>query len=285
MIKSEKICTQDLKVLKESYSITDEVFLLNSLKQTVFMSEHLSKNSQVSALSDQMINYALLVNNQYPTHIYTSFLGRLSKIKNIILEEESNVVINLRVKENPYRCFSRNVLCPVASSDKSTLTNNSVIENSSLLSNLDLSKQETDIDEKELYQRFKMKLTKEIEQKPLKQESEYSEEEISEIIKQKMSKLEDYNSKIELHESKKLVTSYRLDEERLAKLCKLQSFIRRRIYKKKFFEAIRMNEYINHRKNYLRLKKSLEAYEKRQARGSFVSYYSKVSKIFDNLIN
>lgn len=284
MAESKKSIALDLKVLKEPYSITEEVFTVKKRKTVHFPSENLSKGSRSSLFSGPLINYAMLVNKNYPHKTYVRFLERIANIKNIIMEEESNGKVNMQVKQNPFRCFSQHVLFPFSTDNLSLLTNNEAVEEYSVFSCVEFSAHDTTMDDIKPFEVVKYKSERKIEKRPLVKKKELTDKEVEAIIQQKMRKLDEYNTRIEESENKKLLRRYGMDKEKLNRLVKLQSFIRRWIYKKKFFQALRMNEYINHKKNYLKLKKSLDVYEANRSKGSFVSYYSRVSKIFDNLI-
>lgn len=72
-----------------------------------------------------------------------------------------------------------------------------------------------------------------------------------------MNKLEKFNAHLDKNASEKLVTKYKLKEEDIKKIVKVQQKIRQIIIKRNFFKVMRMNDYIEHRKNFVSLKKSL----------------------------
>ena len=108
-----------------------------------------------------------------------------------------------------------------------------------------------------------------------------NEQELKSIIEMKMSRLNKYNSRLENKIAYDLIKKYKLDDKTISSLKKLQGRIRCWVLKRKFFKALRMNQYIEHRKNYLRLKKCMEKFDNRYSSGYFSYYYRSVVDVFN----
>ena len=102
--------------------------------------------------------------------------------------------------------------------------------------------------------------------------SSLSEIEIRELVNAKMRRLDLFNSKIMLKEQSQLLRKYKITPNQIEQLERLQRHIRRWIMKRKFFQAIRMNDYVESRKNFLMLKRCMEKFDKR-LRKDYNSYY------------
>ena len=90
-----------------------------------------------------------------------------------------------------------------------------------------------------------------------------TEDQIRELVQSKMQRLELYNSKLLCKDQSRLIKKYGLSSNQIHAICRLQKRIRAWILKKKFFRALRMNDYFEHSENVLMLKRCLARYEKR----------------------
>ncbi len=90
-----------------------------------------------------------------------------------------------------------------------------------------------------------------------------TEDQVQELVRSKMQRLELYNSKLLCKEHSRIIKKYKLSSNQVKVICRLQKRIRGWIFKKKFFRALRMNDYFEHGENVLMLKRCLARFEKR----------------------
>ncbi len=99
-----------------------------------------------------------------------------------------------------------------------------------------------------------------------------SELEIRELVDKKMRRLDLFNSKILPKEQSQLMKKYKVTTAQLELLKRLQRRIRNWIMKRKFLKAMRMNDYVESRKNFLMLKRCMEKFDKKSSK-EYNSYY------------
>lgn len=108
-----------------------------------------------------------------------------------------------------------------------------------------------------------------------------TEDQIQEIIRNKMKLLDKYNETI-LKKKNSLEYKWgrrfgvtarikRLQPRHVEAIVKLQQRFRGYLVKKSFFKAIKMNQYIEHKRNFMRLKRCIENFDKKNK--SIVSYF------------
>lgn len=112
-----------------------------------------------------------------------------------------------------------------------------------------------------------------------------SESQIQMIIEMKMQKLDKFNNILESKSVNALIKKYKLTQESIEKLKRLQARIRTWVLKRRFFRALRMNHYIEHRKNYLSLKKCVARYERLYEDNDDDDYLSDYFRSIVNIFN
>lgn len=99
-----------------------------------------------------------------------------------------------------------------------------------------------------------------------------NEDDIQKIIAEKMKKMEDFNSRLEDKEEFKIIQKYKITKEKLDVIRRFQQRVRSIMIRKKFIKAVRMNKYLEHKKNYLKLKKCIQRFDKKH-KGSISHFY------------
>lgn len=90
-----------------------------------------------------------------------------------------------------------------------------------------------------------------------------NDEQIRKIIELKMSKLEKYNSLVMTKKEKHVYQKYRLTPSVLATLVRCQRRIRARAMRRKFFQALRMNDILETKQCSVELASSLQRYKRK----------------------
>ncbi len=116
------------------------------------------------------------------------------------------------------------------------------------------------------------KKTSEVLQPECLDPSSLSEIEIRELIDEKMRKLDLFNSRLMLREQNHIMKKYKISDAQLKLLSRLQNRIRSWIMKRKFLKAVRMNDFVENRKNFLMLKRCMEKFDKQSGR-NYSRYY------------
>ena len=228
------------EIERESVALSPELFLRKNKNQTklLFNSENLSKEGAESSINESLGNLAKLVHFQYPQAIYVRMLRLISNVPDIIFEEESNHKVKAKVKRNPLYRFSLETLSFGKVDLLSFESNKEIHEQDSIFSKNDFSFQNTTCD------------------------SIYPSG-LADIKLSTKSTHETNNTKIL---SPLYFNNFFFNAEQLDKIVKIQRFVKATQYKRNFFKMIRMNQYIEHKRNYLRLKRSLAAFDKKYRR-------------------
>ena len=219
-------------------------------------SRHSSSKSLKDSSSKSRIDYNKLVSAKYPAKVFKIFLKIILFTPKIILEEDSPLAAQAKAQkkrslsekaESSLEAGLSNTRQRVLNaSTKSVINSTFLTEKNELASILDQKKSKisnvsnaSNIDSDNL-----------------------TEEEIKRIIEIKMRKLERHNQALEKRDRKKL-KDIKLSERGDKALRRFQKRFRGYLIKKNFFKAIRMNDYIELKKNQLKLKKCLEKFDKK----------------------
>ena len=279
----------DLKSSDTGYSLTPELFKTKRRQSQIGMiSSDIRLNDSKSSSGGKTLNYNKLISLRHSKKVYMHFLEILINTPNIIVEEENNKAVALRVKMDPRRQLSeppylndfysdtgyklqrkkeRKLISP-----KKRHTIGNFNELGSPMPKLNIftinrKKKEKEMERKSKSANFKFK-QQEIDEF-------MSEEEIRKAVEEKMRKLESFNKSYKDKETRILIKEYGLKKRHIRGVTKLQRIIRTWIAKKRFIESIRMNKLIKHKRNYLQLKRSLNQFDEENKYSPSVAYYKK----------
>ena len=220
------------------------------------------------------IDYNKLISFKYPKKVFEKFMDMLIYIPDIITEEDRSCEIVKKIKQDPFLHYSQPSLI-----DKSFSWGEFMQE-----TNLEcFNDEEVPIVKPEI-PIFKNKLLKSTENSLLTSdmiEFEYTnEEQIKKMVSEKMKKMDLYNSILENSEEWAIKRKYKLTDKDIKKLVKLQQWVKSFIMRKRFIKSIWMNRLIEHKTNYLKLKRCLNHFDKKHKRSQAVVYYQKYVNVF-----
>lgn len=284
MISSRKI-NEDLAQIAspEPYALTSTLFTRskNIRSSNLFRSDP-HKIRHVSVDLTQPPDYTLLINNTYPNKTYNHFLNMVINTPDIVLEEKCTKDIAEEVRNNPWKRYS--IFTDFNKKDQKTDKNNSeeAVKDTNALSvqttfSLIL---DHEVDNKYNKEPKKIEEPSFLTSEPIDPE-QLTEEQVRCLVETKMKNLENFNNKLQKREELNVIKRYGLNEKTIEILTRFQKRFRGWILKKKFFQALRMNDYIEHKKNYLALKKSLQRFEKRHKEKPFSKYYDDNVDVFN----
>ena len=82
------------------------------------------------------------------------------------------------------------------------------------------------------------------------------------LVDAKMKKLEKYNTRLEKRDERAIISKYSISNEDLDAIKRLQLRIRSWTVKRKFFAGLLAERRMQHKKNFLALKRSLDKFER-----------------------
>lgn len=232
--------------------------------------------SQVEGLGqrqlEEPVNYQNLINKRFDSRTFRKVMSIYLKVDNIILEEKGTAEIAKDLRAEPRKRFSDrssvgsqerppeseepatdNSNVTVNGTTKGTATRITSSNPQSLAVGLSLPSNDVSGSGKSLEGIDLARLT---------------EEDIRLLIQRKMRKLERFNRQLEKRNVDVNALAESLSERQLQALIRFQIRCRGVLLKRKFICALRMNQSFEQKQNYLRLKKSMEVYQKRGAERS-----------------
>lgn len=267
----------------EAYALSPSLFQKNKKMRQhgLFLSDTGYRSSVTDNFNDAP-DYTKLINDGYPKKIYARFLNIIINTPNIVIEEDSLKKVAQDVRNDPWKRYSIPTdLHTEFNIESVTNTNVSPKDPPSVNSDTNFSMiigNDTEI--------LSFKISTKNEQPSFltidHNDPEYlTDNQLQRLIELKMKQLDQFNSKLENRDVILLTKKYKLDSKRIELIRKLQLRIKFWIIKKKFFKAIRMNQYIEQKRNYLALKKSLTKFESRNKGGRYSDYYKSVVNYVD----
>lgn len=206
-----------------------------------------------SASPEQKIDYAALISPGHSAKAFSVFLKVMLAIPEIVVEEETPLELSKKVRSDPKKCYSArfepegNVSETFCSVDKQLAEPSSPsAQNSAIFTEkVDCSVLEVD------------KMTP---------------EEIRKLVEMKMRKMDAFNSKLEEREkAKPRIFGKSLAENQVSAIRKFQRRFRMYLVKKHFFKSLRMNDYLEHKKAFYKIKRCLDRLEtEMRAKGAAV---------------
>ena len=267
----------------EAYALSSLLFKRERKKQhrNLFMSVT-SNNNAVSENINETPDYTKLINDIYPKKVYAHFLNIVVNTPNIIIEEGNGKNVAKEVKEDPWKRYST----PTALHNGNFFINKSEVISKEKNSQDDDSETNLSVvvDKGTCATPMKMSTRQEHPSfltSDINNSEPLTDEQIKQLIEYKMKNLEKFNRRLENRDSMILIKKYNLSPATIEAIKKLQSRIRGWIMKKRFFKAMRMNQYIEQKRNYLLLKRCLDKFENNNRGGRHATYFKNVVNVFD----
>lgn len=237
--------------------------------------------SQVFSDVNELPDYTKLINDNYPQKAYTNFLNIIINTPNIIIEERSTRKIADEVRAHPRKRYS------MPNTFKKQVSEATLID-------FDMeSKNDEAIDS---VTNFSLKIDNENDQivlnRQIKAEDPFfltidpndpdllTEDQIKKVIEAKMRHLDQFNKVLELREEISIIRHYNISPQTLRVLRNFQLKVRSSIMRRKFFDVLRMNAYIEQKRTYLSLKRCIEHFDrchKNQRHDKHHRYYLKAT--------
>lgn len=266
----------------ETYAVSSSLFQRTRKlrNNNLFISAAVLNKNSVSDFNTTP-DYTKLINDVYPKRIYTNFLNRIINTPNIILEEDNVSEVAREVKDNPWKRYSiptefhSEYSRDIIENYQIEFKDNNSVEFDTNFSIIIGNDAETTITKPGAKNKRPSFLTNDYI------DTEFlTDEQLQRLIDMKMQKLNVFNAKLEYREIVLLHKKYGLSRKHMEAIRKFQLRIRAWILKKKFFKVVRMNEYLEHRINYLTLKKCMKRFDSKNNDGKYANYYNSVVDIF-----
>lgn len=262
----------------ETYGLASCIFTRKPRAKSCWLFKSgVSYRRDTNAGEHQPKDYTKLINDDHPRSVYAYFLNMIINTPNVVIEESSAREVAIEVKDNPRKRFSiptdfnkkySDMELDVSGFESKGHGN---LQSVTAFSSLAMS----DDDRSMLDMVMKTEDPSFLTSDP-NDPDHLNDEQIKQLVESKMRKLEKFNTKLERKEELALIMRYGIDSQTLDVLKRFQLRIRAWVMKRKFFKAVRMNEYIEHKKNYISLKKCVEKFDQ-QHKGDNFARYNKTS--------
>lgn len=242
-----------------------------------------SRTSIRRAATDEFMgvpDYTLLVSRKYTKDIFSRFLGLVISVENIVPEETDPKNESSEIEED-FIGDSKSVIklhgsfMSFSSDDRESKGGFSQYSETKITG--DCTYNDKFIQTPKIESKGRSLLTYD-----LTDPDNLSEIQLQILIELKMSQLDLFNSRLENKAAYALIKKYQLTQKTIDSVKKLQIIVRRWILKRKFFKALRMNQYIDHKKNYIKLKKCVERFDTKHQGESHAFYYRSVVNVFND---
>jgi len=261
----------------DNYVLTSSYFVLNEpiAKKRFFRSEIRDFRTDLDFNDSHSINYQQLISNEHGPKAIKKFMQMILQTPNIIIEEKDIREVHEEVRQNPKKCFSVRVQegSVADSADEIEFPSNKTLCETGAFTPKDIvsSTQSS----------FRRDTRTNSDSLPtvglldsLTDFSSLTENQIQQLVNQKMKKLEKYNRKL-LLKDKQAQPNFGLTVSQIDAFSRFQKFVRATILRKKFLRALRMDAEFEHKVNYIKLKKSLKLYDNNR-NTDFLARYSLV---------
>lgn len=263
-------------------TLTVNSFLLarHRRHQRIFRSE--IDDSLTHGSGDEVqVNFQNLINKGYDARVFRRMMSIYLGMNKIILEEKDTHEIAKEVKNHPNKCFSHRSTMSRQESPEDSSCDEPRQSNVSVLNTTQVTI--TDLPS------IRQASTRRLDSLPsgtgtseksldLLDISKLSDAEIKDLVQRKMKKLDRYNTLLEKRRLKLQALIELLSPRHLKAIEWFQKRCRGFLMRRKFMRALRMNDQFEQRKNYMRLKKSLKAYQEFVGSG-------KKSGLFDSALD
>ena len=252
-------------------TLTPQSFLIckKNFKARFFSSEIREATFPIQ-LNEPQINYQKLISKRYDAKKFKIFMRLFLELEEIILEEKNTQEIAKEIKDNPFKCYSFREDEQIKTPIKNLL--NEVTDSNRSVMNTTLNNTPNDFGS--FNQESMRPVTSSVSKTDLSFKSfdtndflSMNDSQIKELVDRKMKKLENYNDVLEKRYLKTTALVGLLSERHLQAIVIFQKRLRGMVLKKKFFKALRMNDFFEQKKNYLKLKKSVSVYQERRKEG------------------
>ena len=271
--------------MRNNYELKESLVEQNALDPEIFRKKKkraefssfrsdICHNKTMEEEPESTIDYNKLVSFKHPKRAYEKFMNILIYMPEIITEEEKSSEMVKKIKQDPLLQYSQPSFV-----DKSfSVDENIQVTNLECFNDGDLpvAKNELPL--------FKNSLLKSAETSLLTSEvtefEYFNDDQIKKMVSEKMKKMDLYNSKLENSKEWAIKRKYRLTDKDVKKVVRLQKWIKSYILRKKLTKALWMNRMIEHKSNYLKLKRCLEDFDRRNKGYSGIIYYKKYVNVF-----
>lgn len=261
---------------KSPYALTKTLFQRQTTPKSLGMfhsaASHTSQSPSVVCL--RPLDYSRLISFNYPKQLYIHFLNMIINTPDIIMEEKSAKEVAEEVRVNPRKRFS--VPTKYKRGGSVLLIAESIID----CNHIDDNNSETNFsfiiesekEETELSANVRNEQPSFLTSEPMDPEN-LTDEQIQKLIESKMNKLDKFNTKLQKRDELAIMTKYNLSELDVNKFKRLQIRIKGWFAKRRFFKSLKTNQYIEHKKNFLNLKRCLDKFDTENKGSRSVKYY------------
>lgn len=249
----------------DSRTLTTNSFLASPSFQQykLFRSEANEMKQHQNSIEEAPINYQTLISQKYDARRFKYFMKILLVVDNIIIEEKLPKEIAKELKDHPKKCFSfredevkprfPDLFFDDIYSTHSLLntTNHTFDLLSAIAINVVQSNTQTS------------KIDISVKSMEALDFGSLTDDQIRELVSRKMKKLDRFNNALVMKDMKVSHLYEKLNEKQLYAFCRFQKRMKQLIMRKKLIKAIKMNEFFEQKKNYLKLKKSIKAHQDR----------------------